>query len=797
MRLLDHLIRTIRSAANHNAEAQAAPVCILWPDHDRQWQSAIPALQAAMPELFVLGTYDPAARMGPAIWLRCMLSGVLPPGAEPPEWDARNRVSRRTSVSEAQPPIFYLPGYSRQELRDVNTCPAALKPLVELQFRGVIWSQINARDWTILAFLQSARGGLGLDVAADAETKSAMQGALTWLLDENLAALQGRRLEAIDFNRLIVADPVRDLLHWIDQAETARQQRGAEEWQAFADITRAQYGLDPERASVLDAAGALARHEGTWQQVWARFCEAPQRYTAIPDHIRRCAMPAADLFANATTHAGWPQWNDSQEAALRVDLMALADLPPHSARRRIGELEKQHGERRHLVWAAVGEAPLARALQPLASLAAATESSLAAGDIDDLVAGYQRSGWRADHAFLDALAAVKAPEDVAAVKAAAGAVYLVWAEEAARYLQQIVETAGYPGRDLAGAKAVSGQPGVCHLFVDGLRFDLAQRLAERLGAAGCTVTSRPRWAALPSVTATGKPAVAPVAHQIHGADVTSEFDPLIAATGQSLRGGYTLHRLLEAAGWQVLTGEALGDPAGSAWCEAGSIDTEGHSRGWRLAYHVDEQLDEVANRIHRLQAAGWRTIHIITDHGWLLFPGGLPKVDLPATLTENKWGRCAAIKPGAYTPARLYPWFWNPTHSFALADGVSCYRTGLEYAHGGLSLQECLTLELTVTAANVLGRRAATITDVGWKGMRCSIAVEGDVSGLVADIRTHAGRAESSLVVTPKEFKANGVVSLVVEEVDLAGTQAVIVVLDAQGALITQMPTTLGAFYEH
>ena len=54
MRILDHLIRTIRSAANHNAEAQASPACILWPDHDRQWQGAIPALQAAMPEFDVL-----------------------------------------------------------------------------------------------------------------------------------------------------------------------------------------------------------------------------------------------------------------------------------------------------------------------------------------------------------------------------------------------------------------------------------------------------------------------------------------------------------------------------------------------------------------------------------------------------------------------------------------------------------------------------------------------------------------------------------------------------------------------
>ena len=76
--------------------------------------------------------------------------------------------------------------------------------------------------------------------------------------------------------------------------------------------------------------------------------------------------------------------------------------------------------------------------------------------------------------------------------------------------------------------------------------------------------------------------------------------------------------------------------------------------------------------------------------------------------------------------------------------------------------------------------------------MRCSIAVEGDTSGLTADIRTDAGRPESSLAVTPKPFKETGVVSLVVEEVDLAGMQAVIVVLDAEGALIAQTPTILG-----
>ncbi len=101
MRILDHLIQTLRSAANHNGAAQAAPACILWPDHDRQWQSAIPALQAALPELFVLGQYDPATRMGPAIWLRCVLSGVLPPSAEPPVRGELSAADRLTGLLAA------------------------------------------------------------------------------------------------------------------------------------------------------------------------------------------------------------------------------------------------------------------------------------------------------------------------------------------------------------------------------------------------------------------------------------------------------------------------------------------------------------------------------------------------------------------------------------------------------------------------------------------------------------------------------------------------------------------------
>jgi hypothetical protein len=174
-------------------------------------------------------------------------------------------------------------------------------------------------------------------------------------------------------------------------------------------------------------------------------------------------------------------------------------------------------------------------------------------------------------------------------------------------------------------------------------------------------------------------------------------------------------------------------------------------------------------------------------------PGGLPKVDLPSSVVESKWGRCAAIKLGASTNAQEFPWHWNPNQHFALADGVGCFRKGEEYAHGGISLQECLTLELTVTGsvASVSGGRV-TLTDVVWKGLRCTVAAEGDFAGLSLDVRTRPGNPDSSVVVGAKPLKENGTASVVVEDEDLEGSDAAVVLVDEHGGLVAQVATVIG-----
>ena len=776
--ILQRLTKALRDAAVHNPDVQVAPQCILWPDGDRQWEAAATRLQAELPEMFILGDYDVAKKTGPAIWLRCVIAGKAP----------------NVELPNGSTPILYLPGISRQDLRAVESCPEHLKPLAELQYSGVIWSQINAKDWTILAFLKSDQGGLGLDVAQDNDAKHAMQLALYRLLDEEIDLLRGKRLDKDYFNTLLTGgDPVRDLLQWLDQGEAFKAGRDENAWIGFVEVCKSQLAFDPANDGNLRGAELLAEHKGPWGPVWERFCEAPRRYPHIPALIRQCSEPQTGLFSNASTHGGWPQWNERQEQSLRNELLKIQSQPAHEARKCLKDLESKHRERRNLVWAELGEAALACAMEHLAKLADLTGNALTAGTTKDLAEAYLSCGWRTDDAVVRALACVVKPEDLNPVTVAIRAVYLPWAEDAARYLQKVVDRDGYPVSREALASPDPGKSGECVLFIDGLRFDMARRLSEKLALRKLNVEETPVWAAIPSVTATGKPAVTPVAHLIVGQEVNADFEPCVAATGQSLKGGYYLQKLLDEAGWQLPEKLGVLFPEGPVWCEIGNIDHEGHERGWKLARHLETMLGEIVDRIEQWFANGFESVRVVTDHGWLLMPGGLPKTELPSALTENQWGRCAALKAGASTEERLYPWFWNAHQEFALADGISCYRAGMEYAHGGISLQECLTLRLHVTAGGKAEpQQAIHITDVTWKGLRCKVAMEGDTTGFFLDLRSHPGNPSSSVVMGVKPFKEDGTSSVVVEDEDLEGQEVTIVIIDDDGRLAAQCTTVIG-----
>jgi hypothetical protein len=213
-----------------------------------------------------------------------------------------------------------------------------------------------------------------------------------------------------------------------------------------------------------------------------------------------------------------------------------------------------------------------------------------------------------------------------------------------------------------------------------------------------------------------------------------------------------------------------------------------------LARDVDAQLAQVVERVQELCDAGWRRIRIVTDHGWLLMPEGLPKTELSKHQAETRWGRCAVLKDTAHGTPLTFGWSWCKDVQVAYAPGVSAFLAGMEYAHGGLSLQESLVPVLDLTQAKLAtALDTATIKSITWKGLRCTVVVDSAAEGLLVDLRTKPALAASSLAASMKPLES-GKASLAVADDEHSGVAAVVVVVTPNGQVIQKQATTVGGY---
>ena len=771
---LDRLVDSLR-ARNVASDGQGPPAAILWTDPGREWEGLLPVLRRRLPELVALGSYEPEARTGPAIWLRCVVDGTLEPPGRPVE---------RT-------PILYLPGFERGQLRAGEACPDAVRPLVELLCRGVLWNHPNGKDWTVAAFLGSPKG-VGLDIAGDRTTLDALRGALAEVAVRPVAQLRARRLDAADFSEMLVGDFRRDLLRWMDDPDATRARLGKAEWAAFRRQCRDKLDFDPGAEADVVAGARFGEGRGPWAAVWERYAEAPEAYPGVEELLRR-SRPAGEL---AFDRERWPDLNDEDEAEVRNTLSALPQRPVAEARDAVLALEAAHGHRRDWVWARLGHSPLAATLQPLAGLADTTRSAIGGAAPDDIAATYADAGWRADAHARAALARASGP-DAALITSTVRHLLEPWLRDTATAFQQAMERTSLPRR--GEQPLVEAREDECLVFVDGLRYELGRDLAGRLEQRGCEVSPGHRWAAIPTVTATGKPAVTPVADLVEGDALGPDFRPAIRRDGGQNPPrpalAVELRKAMEERGYQIVGDGTLDLPlavGARGWLETGKIDKFGHDHdAATFARLVDQELDALAERIAQLLDAGWRSVRIVTDHGWLWLPGGLPMVTLPKYLTESQWSRCAVVSGDSAPDIPRHPWHWSESQWFATPPDIACFSKRDEYAHGGLSVQECLIPDIRVERTAESGV-AATIRSITWRRLRCYAEVE--VRGpdpVTADLRI-GSPSGASVALTAKPVEDDGSVSLVLADDKHEQAALVLVVTDTDGRILSQHPTRVG-----
>jgi hypothetical protein len=764
--VLDRLVVCLEAELEYNANALVAPVALLWPDETGQWRPVVRRLDDRLP-IVALGEYDSDQRQGPAYWLRCVVARTIDVGLP------------------ARPPIIYLPGVARGELRAVEACSPELAPIAELQYRCHEFTHPKSkREWSIRSLLTSVEHGLGLTIADGAKTVAALALALEQLLDERVDRLSKQVLDADFFNDLVNPDPVSILLGWLDDPTGYRERLDDKQWTAFTQQCVVDFGFDPAADGPISASVKLGERAGGWEQVWKRFAEMPQRYPGIIEQLRR-AKPMELSFKPSDA---WPQDNEVAEDQRRNQLRDFDALTADGARNEAARLDAEHAWRRRTVWAELGLAPLAFAVEQLALLAERTGAE-PAGDLDGLIRDYAERGWQADDAALRAIAAAPASTDRAAVAAAGVALYRPWLDAGATALQAAIGPMANAQTYQSGPPA-SIAPGTVTVFVDGLRLDIAHRVAERVASASLEVALTTSLAALPTVTPTAKAALVPVADGALAAG--PDLGPINAATGTKAS-IQVLRALMVDAGVQVLGPGDSGDPGGTAWTEAGDIDRLGHEFDVRLVDYLDEEVGRIVGRIRELLDAGWNRIDVLTDHGWILLPAPLVKVDLPVAATETKKGRCARIKDGAVVDVSMVPWFWDQNVRIALAPGATCFEAGKQYEHGGVSPQECVVPRLSVRVG-VPGSATTgpEITKITWLGLLCRIEVTGVARGIIVDLRALPADPNTSIVETSKETAGAGKVSLLVPDEELVGQRAHLVFTAPDGEILAQREVNVG-----
>jgi hypothetical protein len=751
---LDVLVEALTNAASWNPAAEAPPEAVLWCDPGREFSGLIPPLRARLPHLLSLGDFDSGNRSGPAFWLRVVV------GRKAPE----------VTYPVGTVPILWLPGIARETLRGAEDCPALLQPLVWFTVAGAFFGHVNGKDWTLRGFLASERGRLKLDIPEDAATRAALALAASRVAAMPIAALQGRRWDALAIHALLAPDLPADTLEWIEGRLNATSD--AARFGGFAVQAARELAFDPRKLSAQDAVSRLVQQQGRWVEVWNRFAASAGDGYPTTAHLLWAERPP-DLL---TDQAAFPSVNAEAEKQLRALLLAIGDLNPSDARARLRALEQQHASRRNTVWGRRGEAPLATALAHLAQLA--DVPPLPTQNAAALANAYADVGWRADWAALEALAAAPRETDREAIAAVLRAIYVPWAEDGATALQTLARNGCLPW-----PKPVATN-GSTVVFVDGLRLDLAHALVSLLKEDGCRAELSWTWSGFPTVTATCKPLVSPVSTALHGEPDSEDLLPLTSEGKAAAKP--VLMKAMVNAGWST-TDTLL--PEGKLWTECGRFDEEGHALGSRMAERVQAGLRDVADRILQLARAG-RSVRVVTDHGWLLLPGGLPHAPLDSGLVapEGKRSRCARVKPTAPTTYLQLPWTWHSSLYVAVATGIRSFLAGQEYAHGGLSPQECVLPVIAVTPVGA--RRSVSITKAQWVGLRLRLEVSGGADMRV-DLRLGAETSGPSLVEGVRVLDEAGKTSMLLSD-EYEGKVACVVILADDGTIVARQAVTVG-----
>lgn len=757
--LLNKLIHSLINASKVNSNLHTPPSVVLWPDSESQWVAIIPELQKVLPHLIVLGDYDPEKKTGPAIWVKCMISGTLP----------------EANWSKETVPVLYLPGISKSDLKQSAFGNTQLQPLAEYQYTGVIWPQGNGKEWTLTAYLQNKREGMGVSIAQDSTTREMLKKTLPIYFKDSEILFVRERVDHDYLSSIAFPEFIPVLLKWICKGDAYICSFNKDQQDIFKQICHLRFGFEADYKNIKEIVAKFASRKNDWEQVWNYYINSPHKYPKVETWLRSLTPPQSTLWGDEDEISAFPQINEEKENELCGQLKKIPEMSIVDAVKFLLELQNIHSVRLNWVWSEMDLSPLANSLNWLAQLAKRCSEPFPSATLEEIENYYVNSGYLCDLQMRKAFSCAKTESHREVVRNVIGVIYKPWLENLTLKYQKLIDN----NTSLSKSDTPVDGSETFILFVDAFRYDVACEFLSSPPTNNYEYTIHHRRCALPSLTPTAKPAVSPVTEEISSTSSFNEFRPQFK-NGKDVAQA-TFKEVLAQKGFTFVNNSNDINSAGRHWQETGEIDKKGHEEQSGMIRRIPECLEKIYEIISIAFEKGISEIKIVTDHGWLLLPGGLPKENMPADLTETRWGRCALLKDGVKSTLLHQSWKWNKDIYIAFAPGISFFKNNQEYAHGGISLQECIVPVITIKNKNYKNTNAR-ITSVKWVNLRCTIETEGAPDGFLIDIRTKYTDSSTSVVLSPKKSVIANKCALAID--DGAESHSVAIVLMDQNGLI-------------
>lgn len=243
------------------------------------------------------------------------------------------------------------------------------------------------------------------------------------------------------------------------------------------------------------------------------------------------------------------------------------------------------------------------------------------------------------------------------------------------------------------------------VFIDALRFDLGNRLAEMLniGEPVQRATVSAAVAPLPSITALGMAYALPMARDQLAVTMDEGSEGLrVSAAGFSgslavastrrewlskalgVKDFYTINEVLD---WQA---RPLAKPKALIVVECQELDKAGHPGELQLS-GATEHLDRYARAIRRLREYGYSRVAVVTDHGFFHWQPEDDEIEETKPTGEVLWtSRRAIVGRGLSHPSALH--MQVPDFEVMIPRSTNAFKTygGLGFFHGGATLQELI-----------------------------------------------------------------------------------------------------------